>query len=139
MAVALINGRNFVHKDIVFNWGGVPITSLSNLSMDSSKTREFSYGTGNLPVGYGDGHKQAEAVSFEISMTDYIALTRATDTGDVKDLDPVDIPVTFLNTSNPAGVVIKNVLVTEDNFSSETDNTDIKISVTAIASHKVWQ
>lgn len=138
MAVALINGRNFAHKDIVFNVGGVPVTSLSNLDVTDNQNKEFSYGTGGLPVGIGVGREEQKDVSFEISHTDFIALTRATDDNNIKSLDPFDIPVTLLNASNPSSFVIKNFCVTEDSFSSDIDTTDIKHTVTGIASHIVW-
>lgn len=139
MAVALINGKNFSHKQIIVNIGGVPVVSISNISITDGATREFSYGTSGLPVGYGDGPDTPVDFTFEISMTDFIALTRASPEQNLKRLDPFDIPITFLNPANPAGVIIKNVLVQTTNPSSDTDTTDIKISVTTQASHLVWK
>jgi len=139
MAVALVNGRNFVHKDIVFNIGGVPVVSLSNLDIRHSANKEFTFGTGELPVGLGVGRRNQVDVTFEISMTDFKALTQATDSGDLMDLDPFDIPVTFLNGANFWGMTIKNVCITEIPVTSDIDTNDIKISITAISSHVVWK
>lgn len=139
MAVALINGNNFTHKQIVFNVGGVPIVSLSNLSITESKIKEFSYGTGDFPVGHGVGRNEQVDVTFEISMADFKALTRATDSKNILDLDLFDIPVTLLNPSNGWGFTIKNVSITETSPSSDVDTTDIKVSITAIASHILWK
>ena len=137
-AVALINGKNYAHKDIIFNWGGAPILSLSSLDCTETQVKEFSYGTGELPVGYGVGRREAVAVTFEISMTDFLALQRASGTGGILSLPPQDIPVTLANTSGPASVIVKNILITEDSFSSDVDTTDIKVPITAIASHLKW-
>lgn len=139
MAVALLNGKNYSHKQIVFNVGGVPIVSLSNLDITAPKVKEFSYGTGDLPVGIGIGRNEQVDVTFEISMTDFKALTQATDTNDILDLDGFDIPVTLLNPSNVWGFTIKNVNITETSVSSDVDTTDQKVSVTAIASHVLWK
>ncbi len=133
--VALINGKNFVHSDIIFQIGGVPILSLSNLQMTSKKQKDFSYGTGNLPVGYGIGRNEPVDVTFELSMTDGIAIDRASEGNDSLNLDPFDIPITFANSSNASLIILKNVMITEVQRSSDTDTTDIKWSYTAIASH----
>lgn len=139
MAVALINGNNFTHKQIVFNVGGVPVVSLSSLDITDPQMKEFSFGTGGLPVGIGIGREEQKDLTFEISMTDFKALTQATDANDIKALDPFDIPVTLLNPSNGWGFTVKNVCITEISPSSDTDTTDIKVGITAIASHIVWK
>lgn len=139
MAVALINGKNFVHKDIVFNYGGVPILSLSSLEVTETVQKEFSYGTGGKPVGYGEGRDEPVQVSFEISMTDFLSLQRAAGKNGIKRLPPQDIPVTFANSANPAGLVVKNVMITEDSFSSDIDTLDVKVPITAISSHLEWK
>lgn len=139
MAVALLNGNNFTHKQIVFNVGGVPIVSLSNLTVDERKVKEFSYGTGDLPVGIGVGRNEPVDVTFEISMTDFKALTQAVASKNILDLSSFDIPVTFLNESNIWGATIKNVNITETSKTSDIDTTDIKVSVTAIASNVIWK
>lgn len=139
MSVALINGNNFTHKQIVFPIGGVPIASLSNLSVTEKTLKEFSYGTGSLPVGIGVGRDEAVEVTFEISMTDFKALQQAAPEKNIRSLDGFDIPVTFLNPSNLWGCVIKNVNITETNPSHDTDTTDIKVAITAISSHIVWK
>jgi len=136
--VALVNGKNYVHKDIVFNYGGVPVVSLKNLDISGSTIKEFSYGTGSLPVGYGEGRDEPVEVSFTISMTDFLSLQRAAGQGGIRSLSPVDIPVTFANSAAPAGLIVKNFMCKEDSFSSDTDTTDIEVPVSGQASHVEW-
>lgn len=138
-AIALVNGKNFVHKDIIFNYGGVPVLSLSSLDASEKTIKEFSYGTGSLPVGIGEGRDEAVEVNFEISMTDFISLRRAAGVGGIRRLGVVDIPVTFANSENPSGLVIKNFAATENSFSSDIDTTDIKVPIVGIASHIEWK
>ena len=139
MAVALLNGKSFTHKGIVFNWGGVPITSLSNLDVNWSAMKGFNWGTGALPDSIGEGRYEQVELSFEISMTDFKALTQAVVSKNLLDLDLTDIPVTLLNGANTWGFTIKNVAVTENSFSTDVDTLDIKVPITAIASHLEWK
>lgn len=137
MGVALINGRNYSHKDTVMNLGGVPLASFSDFTIDEGAKREFSRGSGNLPVGYGEGPDDDVAFTFTISMKDEIALRRAI--GDPKRLAPFDVPITFNNPSDYAGVVVKNVLILKIGKTSSVDTTDIKAQFTCIASHCDWK
>lgn len=135
MAVALINGRNFAHQDLTLNIGGVPIVSLSDITTTKSRIREFSYGTQNEPVGYGDGKKNAPEITFTMSKTDADALELASPNNDVLELDPFDIPLTAANPTTPRFKILKNVLITQTEESSDEDTTDIKVQFTAMCSH----
>lgn len=134
MATALINGRNYSHKDIVFPIGGSPITSLSNLEITDRSVREFSFGTGSEPVGYGDGRDEPVDITFTLSMSDAVALEKASPDQNPNRLSPFDIPITFLNPGKPRLVTIKNVLIMEHSTTSDTDTTDIKTAYTCQAS-----
>ena len=138
-AAALINGQNYSHNQIIFNYGGVPLLSLSSLEVNCKTLKEFSYGTSNVPVGFGEGRDEPAEVSFEISMAEFLALQRAAGGKGIRGLSPQDIPVTFANPGGPAGLVIKNFMVSEDSFSSDIDNTDIKVPITGIASGAQWK
>jgi len=135
MGIALINGRSFAHQDIVFNIGGVPIVSLSDISTTKSRIREFSYGTQPEPVAYGDGKKNAPEITFTMSKTDADALEFASPGNDVLNLAPFDIPLTAANTANVKFKIFKNVLITQAEETSDEDTTDIKVSFTAMCSH----
>lgn len=135
--IAVINGRNFSHQDIVFNIGGVPTTSLSNISLTYRKIREFSYGAQELPVGYGDGRDEPVELTFELSKIEAEAIASASPNNNVTSIAPFDIPLTAINPSNPVLKTVKNVLITEWAESSDVDTTDIKVSFTAIASHVI--
>jgi hypothetical protein len=137
MGVALIGGRNFTHKDIIFNLGGVPLNSMSDISIGEGAKREFTWGTGSLPYGYGEGPDDPVSFTFTLNQTDTMSLRRAV--GDIKRLNPFDVPVTFANPSNPAGVTIKNVLIQKIDQDSTSENTDIKVKFTAQATHLVWK
>jgi len=137
MAIALLNGRQYSHAEIVFQVNGVPLTSLSNLSVTSAQDKSFNHGTGNLPVSYGIGKKNPAEVTFELALNEVQALEAASPNFDVKDIPPFDIPVTIANSSNKYALTIKNFMFTEDSISSDVDTTDIKVSCTGIASHIV--
>jgi len=132
---ALINGQNHSHKQIVFNVGGVPLTSLSDLTITEAKNREFSYGAQGLPVGYGDGKDEPVEVSFTLSKKDSDNLRFASPGRKQNNLPPFDIPMTLTNPSAPRFTIIKNVLIQSVEMTSDEDTTDIKESYTCIASH----
>ena len=68
-------------------------------------------------------------------MTDYRALIAAAPGNDLKQVAPFDIPVTFAHPTNAWSTTIKNFMFTEDSWTSDTDTTDIKQTITGIASH----
>lgn len=135
MAQALINGQNFTHQQIVFNVGGVPLLSLSDLTMTKTAQREFSFGTSKLPVGYGNGRDEPGDLSFTLSMTDGRALIKASAEGDPTNLEPFNIPLTFLNAAKPTNFSIKNILILSYEIATDVDNKDIKIAYTCQFSH----
>lgn len=135
MAQALINGQNFSHTQIVFNVGGVPLLSLSDISLTKTAQREFSYGTSRKPVGYGDGRDEPGDLTFTLSQTDANALVAASPDNDPTRLAPFNIPLTLLNASKPTNISIKNVLIQSYEVASEIDNKDIKMTFTAQVSH----
>jgi len=132
--IALINGRNIAHQDIIFSIGGVPIVSLSDLTIDKSKEKGFSFGTQGDPVGYGIGKNNPVDVTFTISKKEDAALNAASPNRDVLDLSPFDIPLTTINLEAPRYDIIKNVLVMSTSYSSDEDTTDAKVQYTCIAS-----
>jgi len=135
MAIALVNGRQYSHAEIVFQVNGVPLTSMSNLTVAQAQDKSFNHGTGVLAVSYGIGKKNQAEVSFELALNEIQALELASPNFDVKDIPPFDIPVTIANSSNVYSLIIKNFMFTEDSVSSDVDTTDIKVSCTGIASH----
>lgn len=133
MTTALINGQNFTHQQIVFNVAGVPLLSLSDLTVNSTTQREFSFGTSKKPVGYGDGRDEPVEVSFTLSLTDGRALIAASPEGDPNRLAPFNIPITFLNEGKPTLRIIENVLLKSNEMTSDVDNTDVKMAFTGQA------
>ena len=135
MSRALINGRNFAHQDIIMNIAGVPMTSLSDVSVTKTATREFSYGTSREPVGYGDGRDEPGDVTFTLSLTDGRALIAASPDNDPTRLEPFNIPLTLVNVAKPTNIVIQNILIQSFEVTSDTDNKDIKFAITAQCSN----
>ena len=133
--VALVNGRNYVHKDIVFSVGSAQLVSLSSLEITENTQKDFSYGTGGLPVGYGEGRDEPVQLSFELSKTDAVALENASPERNPRRLSPFDIPVTWLHPGLPRLEILKNVMIQETGQSSDIDTLDVKVSYTAISSH----
>jgi len=131
--IAIINGRNIAHQDIVFSIGGVPIVSLSDLTIDESTEKAFSWGTQGDPVGYGVGKNNQVDLTFTISKKDHDSLRAASPGRDVKKLAPFDIPLTTINIEAPRFDIIKSVLVQSTSYSSDIDNTDTKVQYTCIA------
>ena len=68
--IALINGKNISHQALVVVIGGVPVTSISDISATENQIKEFSYGTQQLPVGYGEGELEPVELTFTLSKTD---------------------------------------------------------------------
>lgn len=139
MATALINGRTYTHKDIVFNVLGVPLVSLSTLSIKSSQIKEFHYGTGEYPVGLGIGRKEPIEVTFELSLNDIDALEDSAPNNDIKDIPAFDIPITVVHPTKSYLLTVKNFVFTEDTKDTDTDTTDIKVSCTGTASNLIKQ
>ena len=135
MAQALINGQNFTHQQIVFNVGGVPLLSLSDITITKTATREFSYGTSKLPVGYGDGRDEPGALTFTLSLTNGRDLIAASPEADPSRLAPFNIPLTLLNEAKPTNFSIKNILIQSYEVTSDIDNKDLKMSFTCIFTH----
>lgn len=133
--IANINGRNYAHQDILANIGGVPVVSISDISISKSQIKEFSYGTQELPVGYGIGKKNAVELTFTISKNDADSIEFASPNNDMLDLGSFDIPITGTLSTNPRFKIIKNVLITNVEETSDEDTTDIKVAITTICSH----
>jgi len=132
--IALINGQNIAHQDIVFPIGGVPIVSLSDLTIDESREGGFSYGTQKEPVGYGRGKENPVDLTFTISKKDHDSLRAASPGRKVTNLPLFDIPFTTINIEAPRFDIIKNVMVLSTSYSSDEDTTDAKVQYTCIAS-----
>ena len=132
--IAIINGRNIAHQDIVFPIGGVPIVSLSDLTIDESTEKAFSWGTQAEPVGYGIGKNNQVDLTFTISKKDHDSLRAASPDRNVRKLVPFNIPLTTINLEAPRYDIIKNVLVLSTSYTSDEDTTDSKVQYTCIAS-----
>lgn len=133
--IAVINGKNIAHQDLVVVIGGVPILSISDISSTKNQLKEFSWGTQELPVGYGTGKKEAVELTFTMSKKDSDALNFASPNNDVLDLAPFDIPLTVINPEAPRLKIFKNILIQSTEESSDEDTTDIKVAYTCICSH----
>ena len=135
MALALINGKNFSHQQLVFNVGGVPLISLSDIDINTASQREFSFGTSKLPVGYGDGRDEPGDLTFTLSLSDARSLIAASPENNPNRLAPFPIPLTLLNVAKPTLFIIKNVLIQSNQITSDVDNKDIKMAFTAQFTH----
>ena len=132
--IALINGRNVAHQDIVFSIGDVPIVSLSDLTIEKSQEKDFSYGTQEEAVGWGKGKKNPVELTFTISKKDDAALNAASPRRDVLNLAPFDIPLTTINVEPPRFDIIRNVHVKSTSYTTDEDTTDAKVQYTCVAS-----
>jgi len=138
MATALINGQNFSHTQIRFNVGGVPLLSLSDITITTASQREFSFGTSPLAVGYGDGHDEPGDMTFTLSLTEGRALIAASPENNPNRLAPFNVPVTMLNLAKPLLISVKNILIQSHEIASDVDNKDIKMSFTTQFSNLVY-
>jgi len=133
--IAVINGRNIAHQDLIIQIVGVPITSISDISSTKNQIKEFSYGTQELPVGYGIGKKEAPELTFTMSKKDADALELGSPNKDLLDILPFDIPLTVNNPEAPRFKIIKNILIQTVEENSDEDTTDIKVQFTCVCSH----
>jgi hypothetical protein len=131
---ALILGRSFSHADLFINIGGVPIVSISDITVKRAKQKEFGYGTGTLPVGYGEGKYEPVEVSFTMDKVEAENLNDAAPGKDVLRLAPFDMPITSIGPV-PRLIVIKNIMIQDTEETSDVDTKIIKAKFTAIASH----
>ena len=137
MALALINGKQYSHAEIVFQVSGVPLVSMSDLTFSQTQDKTFNHGTGELAVSYGIGKKNPAEVTFTLALNEVQALEAASPNNEILDIAPFDIPVTIPNGTNVYSMIIKNFMFTEQSTSSDVDTTDIKVSFTGTASHIV--
>ena len=133
--IAIINGQNIAHQDLIVPIAGVPITSISDISISKSQEKAFSYGTQELPVGYGIGKKEAPELTFTMSKKDADAIEAGSPNRDILDIAPFDIPLTVNSTDAPRFKIIKNILIQSVEETSDEDTTDIKVAFTCICSH----
>lgn len=117
---------------------GVPSISVSDISWDASKVRDFNYGVGSQPYSWGDANDNPVAVSLKMSKTDYLTIKTSTISatnpdGDVTNLAPFNVLVTDTHPQAPVLNTIVDFLVQGFKESSAKGETDIMIELTGIA------
>lgn len=127
--MALEHGQAYCHETIVFQIGGAPMLTLTNIRWKKSRIKGFNYGTGIDPVSYGTGHKNPVEGSFQISKSDLVRLEDGQPDKDITNIIPFDIPVTNALVQKPRQDTLKNVLILGEEQTSETGNTDIMSTI----------
>lgn len=132
-------GKTYSHAGrIVQLITGLPFISVSDISWEVMTNREFLYGVGKKPYAYGEGADEPVAVSITISKTDFLTLRASTISavnpqGDVTRLAPFDVYCTDTHPQAPINSTIKNFLIKGWTEKSSTNEPDIMIELTGIA------
>lgn len=126
--MALEYGKAFVHEQIVFQVGNTPFITLKNLRYKEARIKDFNYGTSVDPHSYGTGHRMPVEGSFQINMTEHLRLKDGQPDGDVTNILPFDIPITYANSQAPRLETLKNVMILDAEPQSESGNTDIMVT-----------
>jgi hypothetical protein len=132
--MALEYGKAFVHEQIVYQVGNIPFITLKSLRYKEARIKDFNYGTQIDPHSYGTGNRMPVEGTFQINFTEHLALKDGQPDGDVTNILPFDIPITYANSQAPRLETLKNVLILDAEPSSETGNTDILVTYTFKAS-----
>lgn len=132
--MAIINGKNFVHSQIIVNILEVPVASVSEISYAEEQTKENTFGTSPRPVGRGAGAIDASG-SITISMTDVEKIRDVAPGGSLLRIEPFTISVTFLNTGGRTVThKLKDCEFTTDGVTSSQGDTDVTMSFDLIMS-----
>ena len=121
---ALINGTAYDFTQIIFSILDTPIAGVKAINYTVEQTKENNFGTGNQPVSRGRGAKNPTG-SVEISMNDVEALRDVAQDGDLTNIPPFDIVITY---GNPQNVVTHRLIATEftnDGVEATQGDTDI--------------
>ena len=137
-SIPLINGKAYEYADIIVSILGVPTPSVSSISYSEEQDTKMNYGTGNRPVSYGSGTITAKG-DIEISMNDSEAIRATAPLGSLLEIPLFDIVVIFGNLQNIVTHTIKNVKFTNDGVSGATNNTDMKMKFSFVASNIKWK
>ena len=125
-----IHGKAYTHDQIVFQIGNAAFVTLKNLRYKEARIKDFNFGTGVDPHSYGTGHRMPVEGTFQISFTEHLALKDGQPDGDVTNILPFDIPITYNNSQAPRIETLKFVLILDAEPQSESGNTDILVTYT---------
>lgn len=121
----LINGEAYDFASVVCNILGVPVMSISAINYATKQEKVNNYGAGKYPVSRGRGVKEYEA-SLDIAMEDIEKLREVAPNGDLTDIPPFDITVSFLKEGANTTHVLKACEFTEDGVDASQGDTEIK-------------
>ena len=90
----LVNGIEYSWANAVFAVAGVVVTGISEIEYSDSVEKVHNWGSGDKPVSRSYGKYEATG-SITLHMSEVEGLTRVAPNGDIKQIPPFDITVTF--------------------------------------------
>jgi len=131
----LINGKTYSWGDISVVLFGRKIVGIVSVKYETEQDKENNYGAGNNPVNRGYGNKKATA-RITLYSEEVTALELAAANGDLLDIPPFDIIVSFMNDGQPMTThVIKNAEFLKDGRDAKQNDQKIEIELPLICSH----
>jgi hypothetical protein len=100
MAKTLVNGVEYSWVDVRIRIGATEIVGLTSLTYNTKQEKANIYGTGEQPVSRGKGSKEYEG-SMSLLMSELELLRAVATDGDVTNLAPFDLQVTYAPTGDP--------------------------------------
>lgn len=120
----LVNGVEYDFTQIRVSLLGVTLAGVKEITYTTEQEKSNNKGSGVEPVSRGRGAKDYSG-SLELAMTDVLALRAASPTGDLTDLPPFTIVVTYLNSKQFITDTLTQVEFTSDGSGGSEGDTDI--------------
>lgn len=135
----LINGINHVWGDISVVLFGRKLVGITAVKYDEEQDKENVYGAGNNPVSRGYGNKKSTA-SITLATSEISALELVAPNGNLTDIPPFDVIVSFMNTSQPVTThVLKNCEFTKNGRDAKQNDTKLEMEMPLVLSHIIWK
>ena len=131
----LVNGTAYSWAQIRVTIGGRPVTGITQINYKRTQEKVNNYGAGNAPTSRGRGRKEYEA-SITLRLGEIQSISRSAENGDITNLLPFDITVSFLpeDATIPVNHIIKNAEFTEDFVEVSEGDTSIEMELPLIIS-----
>lgn len=135
----LINGKTYSWGDIAVVLFGQRVAGITAVSYDQEQEKENVYGAGNQPVARGYGNKKYTA-SITLLSEEVSALEAAAPNGDICDIPPFDVVVSFMNDQRAVVThILKNAEFSKDSRNGKQNDPKMEIELPLIISHIQWK
>lgn len=135
----LINGRSYDWASITALVAGVLCVGITAIDYDETQVKEDNMGAGNRPVARGYGNKKAENCSIEVYAEEAESIANRVANGDLLDIPPFEIIVSFRIGATITTHILKNAEFTKNSRALKQGDTAIKVTLPLIVSHIQWK